>query len=50
MTAGPPDLSHLHPAARQLARLPAEERLRYVRADRWIGYTRAAQAMPGGDL
>jgi len=43
-------VSHLHPAAQQLARLPAEERLRYVRADRWIGYTRAAQAMPGGDL
>jgi hypothetical protein len=38
------DLSHLHPAAQQAARLPAGERLRYVRADRWIGYTRAAEA------
>jgi len=45
VTTGPPDLSHLHPAARQLARLPAGERLRHVRADRWIGYTRAAQAL-----
>ena len=39
------DLSHLHDAARQVARLPAAERLRHVRADRWIGYTRAAQAL-----
>jgi Bacterial TniB protein len=45
VTAVPPDLSHLHPAARQLARLPAAERLRHVRADRWIGYTRAIQAL-----
>lgn len=43
--AGPADLSHLHPAARQVARLPAAERLRYVRADRWIGHTRAAEAL-----
>ncbi|GGK97637.1 transposition protein TniB [Planomonospora parontospora subsp. parontospora] len=28
-----------------MARLPAAERLRYVRADRWIGYTRATQAL-----
>jgi hypothetical protein len=39
------DLSHLHPAAQQIARLPDEERLRYVRADRWIGYTRASAAL-----
>jgi hypothetical protein len=39
------DLSHLHPAARRIARLPDEERLRYVRADRWIGYTRASTAL-----
>ncbi len=45
VTAGPSDLSHLHPAARQVARLPAAERLRHVRADRWIGYTRAAEAL-----
>ena len=41
----PWDLSHLHPAAQQIARLPDEERLRYVRADRWIGYTRATEAL-----
>lgn len=39
------DLSHLHPAARQIARLPDAERLWYVRADRWIGYPRAAEAL-----
>jgi hypothetical protein len=39
------DLSHLHPAAREIARLPAGERLQYARADRWIGYTRAAEAL-----
>ncbi|WP_449063847.1 TniB family NTP-binding protein [Planomonospora algeriensis] len=41
----PEDLSHLHESARRVARLPAAERLRYVRADRWIGYTRATQAL-----
>ena len=39
------DLSHLHPAAREIARLPAGERLQYARADRWIGYTRATEAL-----
>jgi hypothetical protein len=42
---GPVDLSHLHPAAQRIARLPDAERLRYVRADRWIGYTRATAAL-----
>lgn len=28
-----------------MALLPVEERLRHVRADRWIGYTRAADAI-----
>ena len=32
------DLAHLHEAARRIARLADDERLRYVRADRWIGY------------
>ncbi|MEU6012003.1 TniB family NTP-binding protein [Streptomyces sp. NPDC047453] len=41
----PAGLSHLHPAAQQIARLPDAERLRYVRADRWIGYPRAAAAL-----
>ncbi|KGJ72034.1 TniB [Cryobacterium roopkundense] len=36
-----PDLSHLHPAMRQVARLPAGERIEHIRADRWIGYPRA---------
>ncbi|WP_329375687.1 TniB family NTP-binding protein [Streptomyces sp. NBC_01483] len=39
------DLSHLLPAAQQIARLPDAERLRYVRADRWIGYPRATEAL-----
>ena len=45
MTEEPDDLSHLHQAARRVALLPAEERLRHVRADRWIGYTRATDAI-----
>jgi hypothetical protein len=39
------DLSHLHPGVRVIARLPAEERLRHLRADRWIGYSRATAAV-----
>lgn len=39
------DLSHLHPSARSIARLPSDERLRHVRADRWIGYSRATEAL-----
>ena len=39
------DLSHLHPGARAIARLPAQERLRHLRADRWIGYSRATAAL-----
>jgi type II secretory pathway predicted ATPase ExeA len=42
---GDPDLTHLHPAIRSIARLPAEERIRHVRADRWIGYPRATAAL-----
>jgi len=30
------DLSHLLPAAQGLARLPADERIQRLRADRWI--------------
>jgi type II secretory pathway predicted ATPase ExeA len=43
--ADPQDLTHLHESAQQVARLPAEERLRHVRADRWIGYSRATAAL-----
>lgn len=39
------DLTHLHPSAQAIARLPADERLRHVRADRWIGYSRASEAL-----
>ncbi len=39
------DLSHLHPGARAIVWLPAGERLRRVRADRWIGCSRAAAAL-----
>lgn len=39
------DLSHLTPAAQRVALLPTPERVAHVRADRWIGYTRAADAL-----
>ncbi|WP_443703148.1 TniB family NTP-binding protein [Promicromonospora umidemergens] len=39
------NLDHLHARTRSVARLPAEERLRHVRADRWIGYSRATAAL-----
>jgi hypothetical protein len=41
----PLDLSHLHPAAQPVARLPAAERVQRIRADRWIGYPRAVEAV-----
>ncbi|MCI0143768.1 TniB family NTP-binding protein [Arthrobacter bambusae] len=41
----PQDLTHLHPVARELAKLPAEERLHRIRADRWIGYPKAMDAV-----
>jgi type II secretory pathway predicted ATPase ExeA len=41
----PCDLSHLTPAARAAALLPAGERLRRIRADRWIGYPHAVEAL-----
>ncbi|WP_133805709.1 TniB family NTP-binding protein [Kribbella caucasensis] len=42
---GSVELSHLRPSAQRIAWLPDEERLRYVRADRWIGYPRATEAL-----
>lgn len=39
------DLSHLLPAVQGLARLPADERIQRLRADRWIGYPRAVEAL-----
>lgn len=40
-----PDLSHLHPTVRGLARLPANERIEMIRADRWIGYPKAVETV-----
>lgn len=39
------DLSHLTPQAQVLAMLPAAERINRIRAERWIGYTYARQAL-----
>jgi hypothetical protein len=41
----PGDLSHLTPAARAAAFLPDDERIHRIRADRWIGYPRALEAL-----
>ncbi|HET7415665.1 MAG TPA: TniB family NTP-binding protein [Arthrobacter sp.] len=41
----PLDLSHLHAAAQPVARLPANERVDRIRADRWIGYPKAIEAV-----
>lgn len=41
----PRDLSHLHPSAQTVARLPATERVHRIRADRWIGYPKAVEAV-----
>jgi hypothetical protein len=39
------DLGHLTPGAQRIAMLPAQERIAHVRADRWIGYGRATEAI-----
>jgi len=39
------EFSHLRPEVRELARLPATERLARMPANRWIGYGRASQAV-----
>ncbi len=39
------DLAHLTPEAQVWARLPAAERINKIRSERWIGYTRARQAL-----
>lgn len=41
----PLDLSHLHPDIRPVARLSAGERVERIRADRWIGYPKAVEAV-----
>ncbi|MGC4942237.1 TniB family NTP-binding protein [Kribbella sp. DT2] len=45
LDAGDLDLSHLHESVRPIADLPASERLGYIRADRWIGYPAANEAL-----
>ena len=45
MSEKPPDLSHLTLAVREVAMLPDEQRISFVRGDRWIGYTRAGAAL-----
>lgn len=39
------DFGHLFPASRPIAALSPEERIRRIRADRWINYPRAQQAL-----
>ncbi len=39
------DFGHLFPASRAVAALSAEERIRRIRADRWISYPRGEQAL-----
>ena len=39
------DLSNLLPTAQGLTRLPADERIQRLRADRWIGYPHAVEAL-----
>ncbi|WP_113719772.1 TniB family NTP-binding protein [Arthrobacter dokdonensis] len=38
-------LPHLHPAVQATARLSASERIDQIRADRWIGYPKAVEAV-----
>ena len=40
-----PDLDHLLPTVRYTALLPANERIQRVRAERWIGYPKAHDAL-----
>jgi hypothetical protein len=46
MEMNPPlELGHLHPNSRGHAQLPDNERVARIRADRWIGYPRAVDAL-----
>jgi|SRR5882762_5954599 len=40
-----PDVSHLHPLSQPVALLPNAERIAHIRADRWIGYTKAQKVL-----
>jgi hypothetical protein len=41
----PLSLEHLTPQAREIALLPNAERIQRIRADRWIGYSKAQEAI-----
>ena len=45
MTVSPGDLSHLQPARRPYALLADDERVEWIRQERWIDYTRADQVL-----
>jgi hypothetical protein len=45
IVAEAPDLDHLLPTVRHTALLPASERMQRVRAERWIGYPKAHDAL-----
>ena len=45
MVAEAPTLDHLLPAVRATALLPAAERLQRVRAECWMGYPKAHEAL-----
>ena len=38
-------LDHLHPAYRHLASLPDDERIEWIRADRWVNFAMAERAL-----
>lgn len=45
MTDSPDDLSHLTPWTREIATLPNHERVQKILTDRWVGYTKAEDAV-----
>jgi type II secretory pathway predicted ATPase ExeA len=46
----PEDFDHLHAPIRPIAALPDHERIRHIRAERWIGYPRARAAVEQLDV
>jgi hypothetical protein len=42
---GAGEFAHLDPAYRRFAALPNEERIAWIRADRWIGFDQAGLAL-----
>jgi Bacterial TniB protein len=39
------NLDHLHPAYRHHASLPDEERIAWIRSDRWVNFAMAERAL-----